>query len=110
HLVTRPAGAADDPDGARATHLAEYRRGTDPMSPASVLRVESLMRDNMGRTTLRFPHAASRKYRVEFTEDFQTWAPLTNAPVFELGAGFIRWTDEAPASTQRFYRVQAEAR
>ena len=108
-LGSLSGSASDDPDGDGAPNLAEYRSGTDPVHPASVLRVESLTRDSLGRPTLRFPHAASRQYRVEFTEDFQNWSPLTNAPGFELGAGFARWTDEAPVSARRFYRVQVQA-
>lgn len=97
---------ASDPDNDGASNLAELRAGTDPLRSASVLQVW-LARNERGRVALRFAHAASRQYFVEFTEDLQTWSTLKNPPVFDLAAGLAEWTDDAPPDSQRFYRLRA---
>ena len=71
HTLTHNSSADPDADG--ASNLAEYRAGTDPLAVGSVLRLLSVARDNTGHATLRFPHAASRHYTVEFTENFSGW-------------------------------------
>jgi hypothetical protein len=100
-------GAASDPDGDGASNLAEHRAGTDPSRATSVLRLLSCTPDDAGKMTLRFPHEANRLYTVQFTEDFQTWSNLTNAPVYLLGTNLVEWRDEAPSASKRFYRASA---
>jgi hypothetical protein len=107
YLNTLTHNAAADPDGDRASNLAEFRAGTDPQNAASALRL-AIESAGAGPVTLRFPHAASRSYTAEFTETFNGWQPLTNAPVFDLGAGVARWTDEAPGAVKRFYRLRSD--
>ncbi|MCI0748485.1 MAG: thrombospondin type 3 repeat-containing protein [Verrucomicrobia subdivision 3 bacterium] len=99
-------GAAD-PDGDGASNLAELRAGTDPLDPASQLRV-SVTRTGSGTATLGFEHAANRRYAIEFTENVTAWTALTNLPVFDLSQGVVNWTDKAPDATRRFYRIRAE--
>jgi hypothetical protein len=97
---------ASDPDGDGASNVAEYRAGTDPSRATSVLRLLSCAPDGAGNVTLRFPHAANHLYTVQFTEDFQTWSDLTNAPVYSLGTNLVEWRDESPSASKRFYRVR----
>ncbi len=99
--------AHDDPDGDGVKNLDEFRGGTDPARTESAFRLLSFGRDGSGRTTLRFPHAASRRYAAEFTEDLQTWAALPGEPVYVLGTTAAEWVDEA-ASALRFYRLRVE--
>ena len=66
------------------------------------------MTRQVGATTLRFPHAANRAYSVEYTDDFQSWQPLTTAPVFDLPTGTATWRDNSGATTNRFYRVRLQ--
>ena len=106
-LGTLTHNGAADPDADRASNLAEFRAGTDPLRSESSLRILSLSLDTQGATTLRFPHAASRQYTVEFSDNFTAWTALTNRPFFELPLGSVRWTDGSPDSVKRFYRVQA---
>ena len=106
-LHTLAQNGSADPDADGASNLAEYRAGTDPASEASTLKILSITRTAGGGATLRFPHAAGHRYRVEFTENFSGWNLLTNAPLFELATGLGQITDEAPAA-RRFYRVRSE--
>ncbi|MCI0747035.1 MAG: hypothetical protein L0Y58_16650 [Verrucomicrobia subdivision 3 bacterium] len=99
--------ANDDSDGDGRKNLDEFHAGTDPSQAASALRLLSCTRDGNERATLRFSHAANRRYVAQVSEDFQTWSPLTNRPVYLLGTNLAEWVDEASAP-QRFYRIRAE--
>ncbi len=101
-------GAQDDSDGDGPKNQDEYIAGTDPALPQRVLRLLSLASESDGRMKLRFPHAASRRYSVESTEDFQTWHAMTNTPVYLLGTNLLEWLDNAPSASRRFYRVRAD--
>lgn len=100
--------ALADLDGDGANHLAEFRAGTNPTNAASVLRFLSISRETAGRIALRFTHAASRRYGVEFTGDFSQWTLLANPPTFLLGTNLVEWNDLAPSPTNRFYRLRAD--
>jgi len=99
---------ADDPDDDGVNNLAEFNSGTEPGNASSALRFASVAREPGGRVTLRTTHAASHRYVVEFTEDFQTWIPLQQPPVFELGPGVAVWTDDSAGANGRFYRLRAD--
>lgn len=98
--------ATDDPDADGANNLAEHQAGTHPLQGDSVLQILSID-GHAGEIHLRFTHAASRQYVIESTEDFVTWTPLADAPVYELGTGIAEWKDAAPTA-QRFYRLRAQ--
>lgn len=102
HSLTFNATADTDGDG--ASNAAEFRAGTDPLNASSVLRIHSSQA--AGHSTLSLTHSASRQYGIEFTEDFQQWQPLTNAPLFELGTDKVQWSDSNDSSTKRFYRAR----
>lgn len=101
--------ADDDPDLDGMSNLDEFRAGTDPLSSKSVLRFLPLTHDLAGRIALAFPHAASRRYSIDFTEDFGIWQTLTNAPTFQLGTGVAELTDDASSVALRYYRLRANA-
>jgi hypothetical protein len=108
-LKTLAQDGGADADGDRSTNRAEFRAGTDPLADASVCRILSVTRDADGRSVLRFSHAASRRYSVEFTESFSSWTPVTNSPLFELSTGVAHLMDESSESPKRFYRVSVDA-
>jgi hypothetical protein len=108
YLNTLTHNTAGDPDSDGVSNLAEFRAGTNPFSNTSTLRIISFDRDTNGRVALRVLHSSSRRYAVEFTDNFSTWNTLTNLPVFDLSTGMATWLDNAPESSKRFYRVRSE--
>ena len=101
--LARTADEDSDADG--MANSAEHTAGTDPFRAASRLQL-GVQRDPTGRLVLRFPHAASRSYDLEYTTDFQTWRTFTNSPTFLLGRGEAQWTDPTPATDHQFYRLR----
>lgn len=100
------SGPNDDPDGDGATNLKEYRAGTDPLDPASVLVVTSVQIAGAD-VRIRFTTSPGRSYRVERTHDLSqsAWTPVsTEVP----GTGaIVQVTDAGGAGGQnRFYRVR----
>jgi hypothetical protein len=111
-LQTLTYNSAADPDGDTASNLTEFRAGTDPQTNASALRVVSPQSVPGQTVTLRFPHAASRQYGVEFTDDLTTWHRITNAPLSYPNPATAQWTDDGSITggigIKRFYRVAVE--
>ena len=104
--LTHSGDADADADG--ASNVSEFRAGTDPSSSSSTLKVSSEPGEVPGQVVLSAPHSASHHCRVEYTEDFITWTPLANAPVFDLETGIAQWTDPAANGSKRFYRLRVE--
>jgi hypothetical protein len=100
--------ASDDPDQDGAVNEDELRAGTDPADAQSVFRVLTWTRQSQGALTLVFPHAASRRYTIEFGDLSGLWDTATNAPLFRLGAGLAEWTEPKTAFPLRIYRVRAD--
>jgi hypothetical protein len=101
-----------DPDGDGASNFAEFKAGTDPLTNTSALHISALQQNPGGSVTLEFPHAANRKYRIEFTENFSTWQHVLNPPLLYPNPGTARWTDDGTATgglgEKCFYRVNVE--
>jgi len=102
-LQTLTHNASADPDGDRASNLAEFRAGTDPRSAASALRITSV-NHSPGATSLIFPHTANRRYALQSTENFVAWQSVTNPPLLYPTPGTAVWVN-SNANAQSFYRV-----
>ena len=104
--------AADDTDQDRSTELAEYQAGTDPTSPGSYLRIDTLKLDGDRNATLGFPTTPSRSYRVEASHDLQSWWPAQGTLMFPTPGRALfteqRLTDPPVPPAQSNYRVVAE--
>ncbi len=100
--------AGGDADGDGLSNRAEYLAGTDPLDAVSVLRLAAVALSPAGPVTVRMVHSASRRYALEFTEDFSTWRPLTNVPTYEPGTNIMQWKDESAPLVPRFYRARIE--
>jgi hypothetical protein len=102
------AAGSDDSDADGRSNAEELIAGTNPRIASSAFRVASIKQADETNVTLRWPHAASRKYSLEFTEDFGGW---TSAPAFAPGffePGIAEWRDTSAAATKRFYRLRVE--
>jgi hypothetical protein len=97
------SAANADADGDGATNWQEYKAGTDPNDPASVLRLRSA-RGQSRECVLRWPSAAGKAYVIERSPSLAepTWSVL--ATNWGTGAE-IEFRDTAPPATG-FYRVR----
>ena len=60
-----------------------------------------------GTTTVSFPGAAGKTYRVESSDDTATWTVVS--PDLASSGGAMEWRDTRPFVESRFYRVTAVA-
>ena len=104
-----PADAALDADNDSRTNLEEYLAGTDPRSPASVLRITALAREVSGARVF-WTTAGSHHYLLEAASDLVPGMFAPASPLLSVPPG-------APATTnflevggaawpERFYRVR----
>jgi hypothetical protein len=101
------AAASLDPDHDQYNNLAEYIAGTDPVDPASVLRVESIHWDPSG-ATVRWRSGSGKRYQVfsrPYANSSRGWEK-TGAPVVATG-DFTEFFDGTNTTPNRLYRIQA---
>ena len=98
--------AGQDFDGDGFINLSEYRAGTDPHDPASLLRIREVTPETSG-LILRFIPVVGRSYGVDFLDQLTggSWQTLTNLPPVAT-PGVVEVLDPAPRSGERFYRVR----
>lgn len=99
--------AGDDTDGDGLTNAQELAAGTNPRVASSTLRVSSSVEPDSD-ITLRWSHAASRRYSLEASEDCTTWTPVTEFSPLFLQPGAAQWSGSLEGSSQLFYRLQVE--
>ncbi len=113
--VTDP-NADDDADG--LSNLAEYRANTNPTNPTSALRIQQLAREPGGEVELVWSAVGGTRYRVQYSDAGASgglggpfvdvlrflYDEMSAAPYGEASAQ--SFTDLAPASEARFYRVK----
>lgn len=95
----------DDLDG--QTNLEEYRAGTDPNDPNSVLRIKEIRREG-NSIVLDFEAAAGRRYRVKAGADLSGGFPISLGTILPSPTNQT-WevTDNGVASNAaRFYIVE----
>ena len=98
-----PADAAQDPDGDGLTNLEEFRAGTDPRDPASVLKLAIALGSPV---TLQFLAQPNRTYVLEYRNAVDTgaWTVLQNFATGET-AQWVQYND-AQVQSPRFYRLR----
>ena len=106
YFSTLARDGTGDFDGDGATDLQEFRAGTDPTNRGEVLRAMTLVSLGGGGTTVLWPVAASKSYRVQFKNDLGDveWQDLAGTVVINSSTASIQ---DATTGTQnrRFYRV-----
>jgi glycosidase len=102
-------GPDGDPDGDGFDNAAEYAFDTNPADGASpqmpVIRIA--FGAAPGSWKLIFPVLKSRRYQVQSSADMTSWANAGSeiAPAADTAA--YEWTDPAPVSGRRYYRLAA---
>jgi hypothetical protein len=93
----------DDTDGDGMTNAQEFRAGTNPNDPASVLKVTQFTAGEPA--TIRFVAVANRSYTLQFTDDVSSgnWSNLAHM-VSRTTNRTETVTDPAPGPS-RYYRL-----
>jgi hypothetical protein len=100
--------ASIDSDGDGMTNLQEFRAGTNPRDPTSVLHL-SAIDFSTGAPRLSFTPVAGKNYRIEYSDRMSpaTWTLLSS--IFATDSNSIQITDKgASGRSQRFYRLTVQ--
>ncbi len=101
------AAAALDPDQDGYNNTAEYIAGSNPIDPASVLRVDGVRWDLSG-ATLRWRSAPGKRYQVSsrpYANSSRGWENV-GTPIVATG-DFTEFFDSTSPTPSRLYRIQA---
>ena len=97
----------NDADGDGMSNLDEYRAGTGPRSPASVLRVTAISVDGAG-AHITFASLAGKNYRLEYKNNVSDASWTLVAANIPGSSGTTTAPDPAAVGmVRRFYRVLA---
>jgi hypothetical protein len=93
----------DDDDGDGLDEAAELAAGTDPLDPASNLRVTALHQDGPGVWSLAWSSVAGKSYWLEASTDLRNWEPVEGSGT--AGTGSTCTLPIIDSSDRRFYRI-----
>ena len=95
-----------DFDHDRMSDLDEFRAGTGPTNPASVLRAMTLTSLGGSSTTVLWPAVTGKTYQVQYKDDLTStnWTALPGPIVLNGSTGSIS-DPTSGGQSQRFYRV-----
>ncbi len=106
--VTEPI-AGLDPDGDRMSNAQEFLAGTDPTDGQSYLRVDLTGTVPEGGAVLSFMAVSNRAYKVLANDLLPgSWSEVTNFTALPTNR-VTTWTNAAPGSINRFYRLEIPA-
>lgn len=104
------ADTTSDKDGDGSSDVDEYKAGTDPNLPGSLLLITSHSHDEaLTNATLTWTIVPTRRYRIEYGEDLS--GPWTNSSLGtitpEPGSTVTRTVTTPPAPSRRYFRIEA---
>ena len=113
HFPSLASDAGADPDLDGQSNREEFLAGTDPTVADSFLGITAIERQGDGSTVIRFRHAASRHYAIEYSGDLRSWSRVENPGlIFYSQPGVAAWRDDGSQTgglmSPRFYRVAAK--
>lgn len=105
-LASGSNDAALDADSDGQSNLDEFRAGTDPRDPNSLLH-PALSTDSGGVSTVSFAPVAGITSRVEYSPSmaFGSWLPLADQLQFSGGGSLFVRDPSSVGISRRFYRV-----
>jgi len=96
--------AFDDPDHDNVSNLDEYRSGTDPQDPQSVLKLQIV---SINPAVLQFSLMPNTSYTIQYQDTLQPGGPWQTLISFSLqSTGQIMRVTDGQAVPSRFYRVR----
>ena len=109
-LVLSPGG---DWDGDGIPNAAEAVAGTDPLNPASVLRLQAVYAADTGTVfVVRWPGVTNRFYGLSYRDSLwptkNDWIGFDDATNLSGVTGFMIYTDRNASAGARFYRVSVQ--
>jgi len=74
---------------------------------SDVLRLQQVatVTPGEGLFSLTWEGKAGVSYQVQYSDDLKVWTDVVDADAAATGVGVHSYTDEAPSSAVRFYRV-----
>ena len=101
--------AADDADGDGASNAHEFLAGTDPLDPASIFRITSVIVTNSADVQITCSTVVNRTYQLQSRTILDATASWVDVGAPANGAvGMVLFTDpHAATNTARYYRVQS---
>jgi hypothetical protein len=88
----------------------EFRAGTVPTDTADLVKIVGIVREEDGAFVLRFRHAASRQYAIDYSSDLASWSRVENPTlIYYTATGIVIWRDDGSQTgglaIDRFYRI-----
>jgi glucose/arabinose dehydrogenase len=94
-----------DPDHDGMSNYDEFWAGTDPLDPASALRIETTSLNSMGDVQISWKTVAGKSYAVQYSNDLKSWTSLGDTITGDGTPATA--VDPAPIQqvAQRYYRI-----
>jgi hypothetical protein len=99
-------GGDSDRDGDGVTAILEFLADFNPANPNDGALLNPIISPNGAVWRLQFPVIPYRRYQVESTTDFVTWANTGSSFTVPTANPVFQWNAPSGAGLKRFYRVR----